>query len=113
MEKEEKDLLRKKIEQKIIDIKEDIVDLKELTKPIGPDDAYGRISRMDAINNKSVNEATLRNAEAKLNGLESALSNLDNEDFGICTKCKRPIQSGRILLVPESTRCIQCAPRKM
>jgi len=113
MNQEEKDSLRKKIEEKIVDLKEDIADLKELTKPIGPDDAYGRVSRMDAINNKSVNEAALRNSIAKMNGLESALANIDNEDFGICAHCKNPIQAGRILLVPESTRCIKCAPRRM
>jgi len=111
MDISEKELLKKKIEDKITDLKEDIEDLKELTKPIGPDDAYGRVSRMDAINNKSVNEAALRNSVAKLSGLESALMNIDNEDFGICKNCKNPIQAGRILLVPESTRCIKCAPR--
>ncbi len=29
--------------------------LKELTKPIAPENAIGRVSRMDAINNKSIN----------------------------------------------------------
>ena len=38
---------------------------KMLTKPIAPENAIGRISRMDAINNKSVNEAALIKAEQK------------------------------------------------
>ena len=34
--------------------------------PIAPENAIGRVSRMDAINNKSVNEAALKKAEIKL-----------------------------------------------
>ena len=41
----------------------DIKEYTELTKPISPENAIGRISRMDAINNKSVNEAALRNSK--------------------------------------------------
>jgi len=37
-----------------------IENYKELTKPIAPENAIGRVSRMDAINNKSVNEAALK-----------------------------------------------------
>ena len=39
------------------------LDYKEITKPIAPENAIGRISRMDAINNKSVTEAALRQAK--------------------------------------------------
>ena len=34
--------------------KKDIKGLKEATKPISPENSIGRVSRMDAINNKSV-----------------------------------------------------------
>lgn len=81
---------------------------KELTKPIAPSDAIGRVSRMDAINNKSINEASLRQAETKLNNLKRVLINIDHEDFGICLKCKQPIPVGRILIRPESLRCVNC-----
>ena len=37
-----------------------IEDFKEMTQPVAPDNAIGRVSRMDAINNKSVAEAGLR-----------------------------------------------------
>ena len=45
------------IEEEIDKTKVSIQHYKELTKPIAPENAIGRISRMDAINNKSVNEA--------------------------------------------------------
>ena len=86
-----------------------IEDYRKLTKPIAPNDAIGRVSRMDAINNKSVNEASLRQAEAKLTKLKLVLSKIDHDDFGICLKCKQPIPVGRILIRPESLLCVNCA----
>jgi len=86
-----------------------IAEYKELTKPVAPDDAIGRISRMDAINNKSVTEASLRQAEDKLKNLKRVLSRVGTSDFGICIKCGRPIPEGRILYRPESLSCVDCA----
>lgn len=106
--------LKQQIKQKILSrmelTKDDISELEEMTKPIAPENAIGRISRMDAINNKSVNEASLRNAQAKLSQLEDALYKLDNdENFGNCRKCGQEIQEGRLLLMPESPLCVPCA----
>jgi len=86
-----------------------IVHYKKLTKPIAPNDAIGRVSRMDAINNKSINEASLRQAESKLNTLKIVLSKINDDDFGICLKCKQTIPLGRILIRPESLFCVNCA----
>ena len=46
--------LKNKMEAAVVSVEHTIVDLKELTKPIAPENAIGRVSRMDAINNKSV-----------------------------------------------------------
>ncbi|GAA3631649.1 hypothetical protein [Flavivirga jejuensis] len=71
-----------------------------MTKPITPDVSIGRVSRMDAINNKSVNEASLRQAEIKLGNFKRALDRFGTEDFGVCLKCKQAIPVGRILIRP-------------
>ena len=86
-----------------------ILEYKKLTKPIAPNDAIGRVSRMDAINNRSVNEASLRQAEVKLGNLNMVLSKIDDDDFGICLKCKQAIPVGRILIRPQSLLCVNCA----
>jgi DnaK suppressor protein len=39
-----------------------IADLKQMTEPVAPDVAIGRISRMDAINKKAINDAALLKA---------------------------------------------------
>ncbi|MCK5638998.1 MAG: TraR/DksA C4-type zinc finger protein [Flavobacteriaceae bacterium] len=101
--------IEERILQEIESTKKAIIELKELTKPISPDCAIGRVSRMDAINNKTINEAALRKAENKLKGLNNALLNINDADFGKCARCKNDIPLGRILLMPHSRFCVYCA----
>ena len=107
----DKKVFNKKIIAEIKLIEGKIDELKEATKPIAPDVAIGRISRMDAINNKSVNEAALRTAEAKLNKLEMALKKIDDPKFGYCLRCGQEIPEGRLMIMPESIKCVNCAQR--
>jgi len=101
--------LKHQIEEEIKRTEALITEYKEMSQPVSPDDAIGRISRMDAINNKSVTEAALRQAENKLAALKSVISNIESPDFGICVSCKEPIPIARILIRPESQRCVNCA----
>lgn len=101
--------IKQKLVSEIEKTEKIIADYKEMTKPVSPDDAIGRVSRMDAINNKSVTEASLRKAEDKLRGLNHVLSQLGSEDFGKCLMCNQPIPLGRILSRPESVYCVNCA----
>ena len=55
MDQKEKIQVKEYLLKERIKINERLIELKELTKPIEPDCAIGRISRMDAINNKSIN----------------------------------------------------------
>ena len=55
-----KEEIENQIQERISKLEKEIVMLKDLTQPISPDCAIGRVSRMDAINNKSVNDAALR-----------------------------------------------------
>ena len=104
---------RKKIEKKIKkEIKETINSINEykgFTKPISPENSIGRVSRMDAINNKSVIEAALINLEDKLKKLNFIKTQIFNNDFGICIKCKNEIPIGRMMIIPESRLCVNCA----
>ncbi len=104
-------ILRSKIQESIEATESEIGELIELTKPISPSDAIGRISRMDAINNKTINEAALRKAKEKMKKLRFALERSHEDDFGICARCKNDIPTGRLMLMPESNRCVHCADR--
>ncbi|MBT5438930.1 MAG: TraR/DksA family transcriptional regulator [Flavobacteriales bacterium] len=109
MNKVEKQDIKNRILEELKKTEEAILDYKESTKPISPENAIGRVSRMDAINNKSVVEAALRKAEEKLNKLKLVLDKVDDADFGICIRCGEPIPIGRVLLMPQSRNCVRCA----
>jgi DnaK suppressor protein len=106
--KEQKAQVEQVIKDKLTKVKCDILAYEELTKPIGPENAIGRISRMDAINNKSVNEAALRNSRKKRIQLERSLRELPSGRFGVCRQCERAIELEKLLVVPESILCISC-----
>lgn len=103
------DEIKEKILAEIEKTEKSVKEYREITKPIAPENAIGRVSRMDAINNKSIAEAALRKAEEKLSKLKYVLRQIDEDDFGICAKCKKPIPIGRILLMPQSRHCVHCA----
>lgn len=109
MNKEDKQDIKKRILEELKKTEEQILDYKESTKPISPENAIGRVSRMDAINNKSVVEAALRKAEEKFNKLKLVLDKINDADFGLCMRCGNPIPIGRILLMPQSRNCVRCA----
>lgn len=106
---EEKAAFLKEAKEKIAEAEEKILELRELTRPISPENAIGRVSRMDAINNKSVNEAALRQLESKFQRMQQAVKKVDEPGFGSCRSCGKPIPMGRLLLLPGSTQCVQCA----
>jgi DnaK suppressor protein len=109
MTNEERIEIKAKILSDIEETKRSIAELTELTKPIAPDDAIGRLTRMEAINSRSISEASLNLARAKLNKLERALERVDKSDFGICASCEKPIPVKRMLLMPEAIKCVNCA----
>ncbi|MCB0738808.1 MAG: TraR/DksA C4-type zinc finger protein [Bacteroidetes bacterium] len=109
MTPEDKKLVTEKIDSKIARTKKHIEEYKELTKPIAPENAIGRLSRMEAINSKSVAEAALREAEATLKNLEHMKAHLDDSNFGKCATCKKDIPVQRLIIRPSSRHCVECA----
>jgi len=112
MDDKERAELKISIAKKIEKSQADILKLEEVTQPIKPENSLGRVSRMDAINNKSINEAALRTARQKHNKLEYAYKRIDDPAFGFCSQCGNGIHPRRILFMPESTFCMNCAKRQ-
>lgn len=111
MKQTEKNKIELQIREKIQKLEQEILTLKDLTQPISPDSAIGRVSRMDAINNKSVNEAALRKKQSQFIALKETVKKLDDPNFGKCIKCGAEIPIGRIMIMPESKKCVRCASR--
>jgi len=108
MTEAEKTKLKVIIASKISEISVELQELIELTKPIPLDAAIGRVSRMDAINNKTINESSLREKKKILTRLERILENSNSKAFGLCQKCGNEIPFGRLEYMPYTTRCVHC-----
>jgi len=111
MTKNERDKLKQHIRRRIESINGNITAFKAGSVPVSPDDAIGRLTRMEAINSKSINEAALRKARNTRALLEKALRTIDSEDFGHCRDCEEPIAFARLMAMPEAVLCVVCATR--
>ena len=109
MQNKHKQQIKKIIEDQIISTKKSIKEYSKETKPISPENAIGRVSRMDAINNKSVVELALKKSQEKLKQLNWVKKNITTENFGICIRCNQNIPIERLLIVPEITKCVCCS----
>jgi DnaK suppressor protein len=104
--------LSKKINIEIKAITGRIKLLKETSKPVKPDNAIGRLTRMEAIGSKAISDANLSSARVRLVNLERALRRVkEDSDFGLCVECGEDIVEARLMLLPESERCVGCAGR--
>jgi len=112
MTEEERSLLRKQIEQTIAELKESVEYLTEATQPVEPSVALGRLTRMEAIVEKGVNEARLNDVKRRLERMVNALARMDAGTYGRCIRCGKDIPLGRLQAVPESLICVSCAEKR-
>lgn len=108
MTEQQKKQLINSIVSKIEEVQIEMVELEELIKPIPLDASIGRISRMDAINNKAINESSLREKKKLFQRLEKALERAKDKNFGKCLKCGGEIPFGRLEYMPDTTKCVNC-----
>jgi DnaK suppressor protein len=112
MNEQERGELKQKIIEEIRTQKYLIESFTETSKPVAPDNAIGRLTRMEAISSQGISEASLNSSKAKLVKLEKALEKINLPEFGVCVRCSRSIAQGRIVLMPESTLCVNCAEKR-
>jgi len=107
---------RNQIKSKIIEdlefLQKEIESLQEKTKPITPDVSLGRLTRLEMIGEQQVNVHALREAQIRKNKLEYALRKVDGETYGLCVECEDEILFERLMILPESSLCMECATSK-
>ena len=83
---------------------------KESRAPVGLDQqSVGRLSRMDAIQQQSMELATEDRRQQRLTALSAALLRIEAGDYGYCLKCDDEIAAGRLAADPAVSLCIGCA----
>ncbi|MCH7476599.1 MAG: TraR/DksA C4-type zinc finger protein [SAR324 cluster bacterium] len=109
MERKAKEEIREHLREWREKLTRQLPSLKEATKPVPPDDAIGRLTRLDAIQSQEISRNALRQVHTQLANLEIALKQIDQPDFGLCSECFTPIPAGRLKAMPGAMRCVNCA----
>jgi len=71
--------------------------------------SVGRLSRMDAMQQQAMAQATQRQRESELQQIAAALGRLDDGSYGECLDCGDRISEQRLALSPAAPLCIRCA----
>jgi DnaK suppressor protein len=109
MTNEDKKILRTSILKQIEEFEAEVKLLDEAAKPVEPDCAYGRVSRMDAINNKVIVEAALKDKQTSIDRFRYALTKIETVEYGKCSRCGMDIAVKRLMSIPYANLCIECA----
>ncbi len=109
MTPEERAELKSHLKQRSAELSAQSESQKAASRPVAPDNAIGRLTRMDAIQSQEIDKNSYRQTQIQLVGLARALSHIDDPDFGLCSECGRPIAFGRLKAMPGSTCCVDCA----
>ncbi len=102
-------MIKTKILSELEQINNEIEELQKLIDPISPECALGDLGRFELMNDQLVSEKSLKEAINKRERLQYALRKIDTPEYGICLECDEEISIERLLVIPESTRCIACA----
>lgn len=71
--------------------------------------AVGRLSRMDALQNQAMAKATQTRRTAQRHRILAALARIDDDEFGYCEDCGEEIAKGRLDLDATAPKCVSCA----
>ena len=91
------------------EIREDMNANPEDSGVVELDSSIGRLSRMDALQNQQMALELKRRQENQLLRIENALKRMDKGQYGLCGKCKKPIEEERLEVFPDSVTCVRCA----
>jgi len=78
---------------------------------IVPDNAIGRLTRMEAIQSQAMSAAGKERMRKRIEAIRRALKAIDEGTYGTCVRCGASIPAGRLEIVPEVRVCVPCAQR--
>ncbi len=70
--------------------------------------AVGRLSRMDALQNQAMAKAQAARRDGEVRRIRAALERIDEGEFGYCSDCGDEIGTARLSVDPTLPRCLSC-----
>ncbi len=85
-----------------------IDDAADGAKPVSLDQPIGRLSRMDALQQQSMSQASRQVAARRLEQVRAALQRIETGAYGYCLDCEEEIDLARLRARPEAPFCLDC-----
>ena len=76
---------------------------------VEPDNALGRLSRMEAMQDQQMVLELRRRKKRQLLDVDNAIKRIEQESFGSCMFCGQSISTDRLDAFPEVQTCVNCA----
>ena len=103
-------IYRSRIEAEVSELRDLSTVSKEGRAPVELDQqSVGRLSRMDAMRQQSMDIAREDRRQARLQVLVAALGRLDEDEYGYCLRCGEDIPVARLDVDPAVSLCVGCA----
>jgi len=77
-------------------------------RPVDLDEPIGRLSRMDAMQQQKMAEASRRSARKRYDRIVAAIAACERDEYGECLHCEEPIGYKRLGASPETALCLAC-----
>lgn len=105
---------KKNARERLLNYKNELIKLNELASESHAtvkldQQSVGRLSRMDALQQQAMANATKARRQSDLNRIEHMLTMIENDEYGYCEQCGEQIPEKRLEVDPLAIRCIHCA----
>ncbi len=80
-------------------------------RPIELEQPIGRLSRMDAMQQREMAMANHAAHQRRLSLVDEAVEAMEDGSYGLCANCDRPIAFSRLKALPETISCLPCQER--
>jgi len=90
-------------------LNDEIVSLEQSAQPVILDQqAVGRVSRGDALQQQNMALANLAQCRLRLHEVLHSEQKFDQAEYGYCEGCDKVINLSRLLARPDSRYCLDC-----
>ena len=101
--------LQQDLVSSVAEIEQSLAATADAARPVELDQAaVGRVSRIDAIQQQKMVEASRRALAARRQQIQAALLRHEQDEYGDCLDCGEGIPFARLKARPESLFCIRC-----
>ena len=101
--------MRERLQSRAAELRDTIARIDGTTAPVSPNNAIGRLTRLDAMQATSMRRAAARDHDLELHHVVRALESMANGMYGTCRRCKEEIAEARLRAKPEAFLCVACA----